>query len=417
MSPNTNPSRVLFIGDPGPVQQQISTALGANTDFLLVDVLGPSERLFREIHAAEPDIILVDHILGGQPTIDIIDDISLQFSDAAVIAVLVENDPVLIQQALMAGARAFIVQPFTQLNLLSTLQRVQELETRRKKSEIVASASKSAEQRTLNSLAVFGPRGGSGTSTVAINLAMSLYESTGANILLIDGKLFFGHLDVLLNIRARNTIIDLIPHANSMDEALVREIVIRHALGIHVLLAPSDLQVAQGIRPDDLYNVFVGLKRFYDFIVIDAGSMLTENTVTLLDSVDRILLVTAPDLASLHDISRFIQISKSLGYPSEKMLLVLNRASELGGVKAKDIEASLRHQLYAQIPDDGANALRSINRGIPLTVKYPRSPAAKAIKQIAGRLIAMSLADGSKPQPAGTTKAQQEALIASSQLG
>ena len=131
MAAKAESTRVIFIGDPGTVQQQIAAALGSQTEFQLVDVISSSERLVREIHAAEPNIILIDHTLGGQPTVDLIDDITMQYPDAAIITILHENDPVLIQQSTLAGARAFMLQPFTQVNLLSTLRRVHELEARR----------------------------------------------------------------------------------------------------------------------------------------------------------------------------------------------------------------------------------------------------------------------------------------------
>jgi len=102
---------------------------------------------------------------------------------------------------------------------------------------------------------------------------------------------------------------DLLPHASSLDDALINDVVIEHGSGIHVLLGPSNVNVAQGIRPDDLYAVLMGLHRAFDFMVIDAGSSLSENIVTFLDLADRILLVTTPDLASLRDSSRFMQIS------------------------------------------------------------------------------------------------------------
>lgn len=420
MTPTMNaPSRVFVIADPGPTQQQVTSALSAEAEFDLADLLTSPDRLVREVRAAEPDIILIDHELGGQPTLDIIDDIALQFPDMALIAILPTNDPVLIQQVMLAGARAFIVQPFTQVNLLSTLRRVRELEARRVKTHATAvTAQKVDAERPLRTLAVYSPRGGVGCSTVAANLAISLFEEAKAEVLLMEGKLYFGHMDVMLNIRTRNTIADLVPHAASLDENLIHDVVAGHVSGIDVLLGPSDVQVAQGIRPDDLYTVYMGLQSMYDFTVVDAGSSLSENTVTLLDSVDRIMLVTTPDLAALHDTSRFVQVSRSLGYPAEKMLIVLNRAGIPGGVKSGDIETALHHEVFAQIPDDGANALRSLNRGIPMTLRYPRSPASRAIKSLAKSLSEMRLASAGVGTPFGTLSgAQQEALLASSRMG
>jgi pilus assembly protein CpaE len=233
-----------------------------------------------------------------------------------------------------------------------------------------------------------------GNSTIAVNLAIALRETTGQRVLLLGGKLFFGHLGLMLNVRTNNSIADLIPHAGQLDDTLVRDVIVEHISGIHVLLEPFDFQIAQGIRPQELYNVLVGLKPMYDFIVIDVGSSLTENAVTLLDVADRVLLVTAPDLASLQDSKRFIEMSRSLDYQAGKVLVALNRAGINGSVKSTDITSSLNQDLFVEIPDDGARVLRSLNRGIPVLLRYPRSPASKAIQGLAKKLGQQEMFDG-----------------------
>jgi pilus assembly protein CpaE len=419
MPTTTNKSiRVVTIGDPGPIQQQISAALNSQNEFQLVEVLNSAERLARDIGLAKPEIILIEPTLGEQPTVDIIDDLALQFPEAGIVAILPEEDSTLIQQVMLAGARAFLIQPFTQINLLSTLRRVNVLESRRKASYPQGAGQGDKATRPLRNLTVFSPRGGVGCTTVAINLAMLFKEQTSKQVLLMDGKQFFGHMDVMLNIRSQNTVADLIPHANSLDERLVQDVVTPHASGIHVLLGPSSLQVAQGIRPDDLYTVFVSLQRMYDYIVVDGGNTLTENTVTLMDATDRILLLATPDLASLHDISRFIQISRSLAYSPDKLLVCLNREGLKGGVKAGDIETALQSKLFARIPDDSANALRSVNRGVPMVLRYVRSPVSRALKQLSTSLLQMKMADTTgMPGSSAVSIHQREALLASSQLG
>jgi len=135
-----------------------------------------------------------------------------------------------------------------------------------------------------------------------------------------------------------------------------------------------------------------------------------------MDAVDRILLVTKPDLASLHDTSRFIQLSRSLGYAPDKILTVLNRAGVNGGVRQNDIETVLHYQLYAQIADDPDAALRSLNRGIPMLVRYPRSPASRSIRAITKNLLDLTLADTTR-EPAPSERPARDGLLTSSQLG
>jgi pilus assembly protein CpaE len=203
-------------------------------------------------------------------------------------------------------------------------------------------------------------------------------------VLLFEGKVFFGHLEVMLNLKVQNTLTDLIPHATNLDEGLVRDVVIRHPAGIHVLLSPSNIQIAQGVRPEDMYNVFMGVSRLYDYVVVDAGGPLNEISVTLMDAADRILLVSTPDLATLHDTSRYLQLSRSLAYPADKILLLLNKVGAEGGVKLSDIESVLHTQVYHQIANEPAKVLRSINRGIPCLVYYPAAMSANPSNSLPG---------------------------------
>lgn len=418
MASNNEPARVVFIGDPGPTQQQITTALSNQSDFELIDMLTARDRLAREIRALEPRMVLIDSTLEGKPTIELLDDLAMQFPELPIISILPKDDAVQVQQVMLAGARAFLVQPFTQINLITTLKRVRELESRREQSKQTIATKGPDGVQPVRTISVFSPRGGTGVSTIAANLAVAIQEQTGKQVLLLEGKQYFGHLDVILNIRTRNTIADLLPHASSLDETLVQDVVLPHVSGIHVLLGPNDIQVAQGIRADDLYNVFISLQKIYPYIVIDAGSHLSENTVTLLDASDKILLVTSPDLAALHDASRFIQITKTLAYPNDKTLIVLNKESLPGGVRSNDVEGALHNQLFAVIPDGGANALRSLNRGIPMILKYSRSPMSKALVELGKKLTSLRLpTQGTQYSAAANPTSQREALLASSRLG
>jgi pilus assembly protein CpaE len=403
MAPSDLPKIVAICG-PGATQQQISAALTNSSEFELVDFLSDPERLIRDLQAVGSDLMIIDHTLAGSPTLDLIDDLTLQFPNQAIIAILPGDDPVAAQQVMLAGARAFLIQPFTQVNLLSTLRRMRDLQARSRVATTIQAAGTAGGANPLHTMVVFSPRGGVGTSTVAVNTAIELVEEAGANVLLLEGKLFFGSLNVMLNIRSRNTLADLIPHSTAMDELLVREVVSEHVSGIHVLLAPSDLQIAQGIRAQEMFNVINSLKRYYDYIVIDAGSSLSEVTVTLMDAAERILLVASPDLAALHEVSRFNRITQTLAYPTDKTLLVLNRAEREGGVKASDIAAVLHQNIFAQIPDDSANALRSLNRGIPLVLNYPRSPASRAYKNLTTKLLELDREQTANlPSGRGTT--------------
>jgi pilus assembly protein CpaE len=415
MSQATSQTSIMAFVEPGETRQQVQAALVSDQEFRLVWAENGSGKAVSSVHAAAPDVILVDHQIGGQPSLSLVDELSAQFPEIPIVALLGEAESLQAQQYLLAGVRTFLIKPFTQVSLLNTLRRVQELESRRRAAQPSIGAGGHTQAAPLQILAVYSPRGGVGCSTIAVNLAIVLHEELDVRVLLMEGKMIFGHLGLMLNMRPQNSIADLIPHAGSLDEGLIEEVVSRHASGIHVLLGPPDLTVGQGVRPDDLYSVIKAVSRAYDVIVIDAGSFLNDNTVTLMDACDRVLLVTTPDLAALHDTSRFIQLTRTLGFPPEKVLTVLNRAGMQGGVKTREIAEALKHQLFAEISEGSASVVRSLNRGVPLMFGAAHNKMGRDIRALTVKLAEML--PGAEPRPtkdasaaAGTARAAKARL-------
>ncbi|MFQ5937128.1 MAG: AAA family ATPase [Acidiferrobacterales bacterium] len=386
MSQDTKPTVVIAFIEPGQIHLQVKTALDSDPEFQLVAEVDSFENAAEHVHTAAPDIILVDQQIAGQLSLDLVDELALRYADIPIIALLDGDEVKQAQQYLLAGVRTFMIKPFTQVSLLSTLRRIRELEGRRTAAQPQEQRSSSAETGPLQILTVYSPRGGVGCSTIAINLAVALHNRLDVRVLLMEGKMTFGHLGLMLNFRPQNTIADLIPHAGALDNSLVEEVVSQHTSGIQFLPSSPDLNVGQGIRPNDLYSVIQGASRAFDIIVIDAGSHLDDNTVTLMDAADRVLLVTTPDLAALHDTSRFIQLAQPLGFPPDKVLTVLNRAGIEGGIKIREIEAALHQPLFARVAEGNARVMRSLNRGVPIVIGSSRSKVSKDIVALAEKL-------------------------------
>ena len=386
MSEDNKPTVVIAFIEPGQIQQQVKSALESNSEFELVSEANGAENASQQVYAATPDIILIDQHIEGQLSLDMVDELAQRYPEIPIVALLDDDETQQAQQYLHTGIRSFMIKPFTQVSLLSTLQRVRELEGRRAAAQPVEQNSHAAEAGPLQILTVFSPRGGVGCSTIATNLAVALHNRLDVRVLLMEGKMIFGHLGLMLNFRPQNTIADLIPHAGALDNGLIDEVVSHHASGIQLLLSSPDLNVGQGIRPNDLYSVIQAASNAFDVIVIDGGNHLDDNTVTLMDAADRVLLVTTPDLAALHDASRFIQLAQPLGFPPDKVLTVLNRAGIRGGIRIREIEAALHQPLFARVSDGNGKVISSLNRGVPIVIGSSRSTVSKDIVALADKL-------------------------------
>jgi len=247
--------------------------------------------------------------------------------------------------------------------------------------------------------AFFSPKGGVGTSTIAVNLAISLQRLLNEEVLLIDGKHLFGHLALYCNIRTNNSMTDLIVHAGSLDEHLIKQVAVKHHSGIHVLPSPSSIVEAQGIKAKDLFKVMQGIKSVFPYIIIDCGNNLNENTVTYMDISDQIFLILNPDLASMRDVRQFLDLSATnLSYPKEKTQLILNFSGRKEDIKSDEIEKILNKDIFGRVPYDTNLALSSINEGVPIYLKKPRHPISKAINEVANDLTKAKKFDGNEKQ-------------------
>lgn len=410
-----DPIRVLAISSNESMVELIKTSLDKEKSYFFIQYQKLGNSLVEDIQQFQPNCILLDHLYQAGNSLDLIDSISLQFPEIMVVIILPQDKIAEANRAILAGARAFMVQPFEQKDLLDTLRRIKELYNRNHQGKADTSSDPLMERR--GTFSVFSPKGGVGCSTIAINLSVALKEELKQEVLLMDGKLFFGDLDIMLNLKTLNSISDLIPHIGSLDEELLRDVISEHPSGIKVLPAPLSPIAAQGIRPEELHRILTAVQNIYTNIVIDSGNYLNENTVTLMDASHKILLVINPEIASLRDASRFIEICySSLSIPKEKILIIVNQSDQRDGINIHDIERTLQMKVFAALQWDSRIPLQSINRGVPIFMQGPKIPLRKSFETMAKNLAAL-IDYGKAEESNKAKKGIPDVLSKSSRLG
>lgn len=405
--------RILPITTNDLVLESIQSALDLQDNYMVMQVPDTDENIMDVIYRIDPDYILLDFNYTETDALALIDSVTMQFPEVVVIALLPQGQLAETNNVILAGARAFMLQPFTQAELLNTLSRVKELVAR----TVVVKTEQPVQQplvRSRGTFVVFSPRGGAGCTSVAINLALAMFEQLKEEVLLMDGKLLFGHLDLMLNLRTQNSIAELISHMGGLDEGLIRDVVADHVSGLQVLPAPPLISSAQGIRAEDLYNLLMDLQTVYPNIIIDSGNFLNENAVTYMDAANKVILVINPEIASLRDASQFFDVCRTLSYPKDKILVLVNQYDKREGLSLDDIEKSLQVEVFGTIPWDRRTALTSINRGIPVTLQRSNSSLRKAYHEVAQKLRKyLEL----KPPDTGSLRRGSDVLSKSSRLG
>lgn len=371
--------RILLVSAREDAQEELEEILRGVVNYQLSWVSQSALALDRAQDMI-PDFILVDDKLDGTNAIPLI-KLLVAHLPGAIVLLLIEPEAIIsASQAVLAGARGFLVKPLDPSELVNTLE---QLDAQRHKRSAELGTSRPADGHVI----VFcAPKGGTGRTTLAINTAIGLRQISQRPVVLIDADYAAPALDVALNLNSERNIFDLLARLAHIDEELVSGVLVPHASGVQVLLAPPG-GLSSPISLPQVQQILVLLKRMFAWVVIDLGLPLDETALAFLDGAERIVLSVLPEMVGLRNARLMLDYLRGQGYSEDKIWLVGNRATMKGGVSTTDIEGRLRMKLQYLIPDDSALATHSVNLGVPVMMSYPRSPLARAMRGFAQCLV------------------------------
>lgn len=382
--------RILVVDDNPETRGHVSRLLYFEKD---MEVIGQAVNGRQGIEMAKelkPHIVLMDINMPDMDGITATHQMATDAPFSQVIIMSVQAEEHYMRQAMAAGARDFQPKPFTSDELNACIRRVyrigrpayQQLENAERTEAQLAAQAKAAPPQDQGALviAVYSPKGGAGTSAIAANLAVALQQEHG-DVLLMDGDLQFGDIQVHLNTKPTRTISDVI-YESRFDLELLPDVILSHPSGLKLLLAPPQPELADAILPGMLAEITKALKQQFKIVVIDTDSRLSDKTITLFDAANYILVLSVPELPAVKNTKLFLEIAHQLEFGPDRLGMVLNRAGLPGGVPPEKIEKALNFQYSYQIPDD-LRLHMSINRGVAVTQQDAGAPAAQAIIQMA----------------------------------
>jgi pilus assembly protein CpaE len=235
-------------------------------------------------------------------------------------------------------------------------------------------------------LAVFGSKGGVGTTFVAVNLAIALRQTTGKAVALVDAKMQFGDVAATLNLAVAHTLLTCIPHQDSLDEELMNSVLVTHTSGIRVLAADPQPDANASLAPALVRQLLAKLQELFDYVVVDAASVLDDRTTAILDLAETIVLLITPQLSSLRNARLLLGTQQFSARSRQELLTTLNQYLERGGIELTDMERALNVQVAARIPSDAPLVLYSLNQGLPLVLSHPKSAVARSLFELARTL-------------------------------
>jgi pilus assembly protein CpaE len=382
---------VLIVDDIPQTREYLAKLLGFEGDIEVVGEAGSGAEALEVGPRLRPAVVLMDINLPDMDGITATERLAAKLPGAAIIIMSVQGEADYLRRAMQAGAREFLVKPFSADELVTSVRNVHARE-REKGVDVVRRpaatngvqpAPPPAQEHAGQLVVVYSPKGGVGRTTVAINTAVAAAMVLGKRVVVVDGSFQFGDVGVLLNLSPKNkTIVDVIVDGvadlDSLEGALVT-----HSSGVRVLLAPPVPEQAELVTTSAVKHIIEKLRQTHDLVIVDAWPWLHETTLALLDLADQIVAVMTLEITIIKNMRLFLEIAEQLGYPPDKILLVLNRSDAVMGIRVSDVETSIGHKIGSTIVSDGRTVVYATNRGVPFMVSEPQVQVSQDIVRLA----------------------------------
>lgn len=377
---------IAALGDD-EARDSINSILATAEDMEVVGTPRSGEVAISYVRNLHPDILLVDDDLPGAGSIKTIETITTMLPGLGVILLSREIVPDVFRRAMSAGVRDVLPLPPDPEELLRAIYRVHDA-TAARRSISVPVDDAPLGPREGQTIAVFSPKGGVGSTTIAVNLALAIRQEAGLRVALVDGSLPFGDIGVFMDLPPVHSIMDLQGPDEQMDAELVDQALVTHERsGVKVLLSPQRPEMSDMVTGELLRRTIACLRERNEYVVIDTWSALDERVLTSLEAADKIVLVVSLELSAIKSAKVFLEVADLLKFSPEKIVPVISRSTVPGGISVADVETALGRSVSARIPSDERVTTRAINEGDPLMLSNRAHPVPQAIAALARRIV------------------------------
>jgi len=240
----------------------------------------------------------------------------------------------------------------------------------------------------LRLIAFFAAKGGVGSTTIAVNTAISLAARGARTVALMDLDPWWGQVATQLDMAPRMSVADLARDMSGTDDLdTVRAYALQHPSGVSVFTSPIRPDTSTPPTTEQLERVLEALGAGYDYVVVDAGSALDERAQVVMARADRVVICVTPDIPAVRATRMLIEQLAEYEAPAERHVVVLNHIFAAELVKTEDLRRSLQLPVDDEIPYDPLLFLKAANEGIPIVISAPSSLPAQAFRRLAAALV------------------------------
>ena len=385
--------KVLIVDDIADTRENLKRLLQFDQ---LIEVIGAARSGREAIDLSQqlkPDVVIMDINMPDMDGITATEAIRRKVPYAQVVILSVQSDASYMRRAMLAGARDFLTKPPMIDDLTAAIRRAGAMAAdERSKAPVFSIGPSGGAPNALGIpgipqlgkvIVVYSPKGGTGKTTIATNLALALHSEETKTVL-IDTNVQFGDVAVFLNEQVKNSILDLTPRVDELDREFVEEIAVKHnASGLRILAAPQKPELSEDVASEEFSKLLDFLRHVYSYIVIDTASYLSVIVQSALDSSDVIVLLTTQDIPSIKNANLFLLLADSSGIKRERILFIMNQFDKRISISPERVGESLRQEIVTSIPFEEKIVATSINRGVPFILDNKTQPIGKSILTLA----------------------------------
>src|SRR5574341_105999 len=403
--------RVLIVDDVADTRENVRKLLQFEADVEVVGAARSGKEGIQLSQELNPDVVLMDINMPDIDGITATETIRQKSPQIQVVILSVQGDQNYMRRAMLAGARDFLTKPPMGDELISAIRRAGEMAHIERSKSSQARAAPIAPGGGLGSspgmvgllrgkvITVYSPKGGTGCTTLAVNLSIALHNED-TRVVLVDANLQYGDVAMFFNEQGKNTILDIAPRVDELDPDIVEEIMIKHEpSGIHILAAPPRPEQAEKITPEQFTKVLNYLRQLYAYVVIDTAPILTDIVLAAIDLSDAIVLVTTQDIPAVKNARLFLDLLQTMGVEREHIVFVMNRFDRRIAISPERIGENLKQEVKAVIPLDERVVIPAVNRGVPFMLDNKTQPVARGVFDLAVAVRARLSALESEQEP------------------
>jgi pilus assembly protein CpaE len=366
------PIKVLVALDSDVDRDAVEEALPVDSGIQIVGLVDGLEDSWTTLQETPTDLLAVACNGSSDRALYLIDGAVKQQPERPVVVITPDSANGFVRRAFEAGADDIITLPQTPEDVAFALHKA----IARKQG---AGAGTGVALAPM--ICVLGPKGGTGKTLTACNLAVS-FAADGFRVAVIDLDLQFGDVGLSLGLAPERTVYDLVKSGGSLDGEKIDGYLAKHESGVDVLMAPTRPDHAGVVTTQFLREVYAALRSTHDYVIVDTPPGFTPEVIASIDSSSQVCMVGMLDSLSLKNTKLGLETLELMGYDRNRTRLVLNRADSRVGISTDDVVAIVGRPPDVLVPSD-RDIPRSVNEGTPIVLAKGKSDAAKAFRTLA----------------------------------